>query len=80
VGLTSPTLNNSLDGAGAHSRDGPGYLPGNLSRLLFAAEERQALGVIAPRQRAALVLRYFEDLSEIQVAETIGCSLGTWKR
>jgi RNA polymerase sigma-70 factor (sigma-E family) len=34
---------------------------------------------IAPRQRAALVLRYYEDLSEHQAAEVLGCSLPTVK-
>lgn len=34
---------------------------------------------IAPRQRAALVLRYYEDLSEHQAAEVLGCSLRTVK-
>ena len=34
---------------------------------------------IAPRQRAALVLRYYEDLSEQQAAEILGCSLRTVK-
>lgn len=34
---------------------------------------------IAPRQRAALVLRYFEDLSEQQAADVLGCSLRTLK-
>jgi RNA polymerase sigma factor (sigma-70 family) len=38
-----------------------------------------ALGALAPRQRATLVLRYFEDLSEAQVAEIMGCSAGTVK-
>jgi RNA polymerase sigma-70 factor (sigma-E family) len=38
-----------------------------------------AMGTLAPRQRAALVLRYFDDLSEAQVAEAMDCSVGTVK-
>jgi RNA polymerase sigma-70 factor (sigma-E family) len=37
------------------------------------------LGTLAPRQRAVLALRYFDDLSEAQVAEIMGCSVGTVK-
>ena len=40
---------------------------------------RQALGRLTPRQRAVLVLRYFEDLTEAQTAEVMGCSVGTVK-
>jgi RNA polymerase sigma-70 factor (sigma-E family) len=43
------------------------------------AELLSALEMLPPRQRVVLVLRYFEDLSEVQVAETLGCSLGTVK-
>jgi RNA polymerase sigma-70 factor (sigma-E family) len=43
------------------------------------AELIEALGTLPPRQRAVLVLRYFEDLSEAQVADLLGCSLGTVK-
>ena len=38
-----------------------------------------ALGQLPPRQRAVLVLRYFEDLSESRVADIMGCSAGTVK-
>jgi RNA polymerase sigma-70 factor (sigma-E family) len=50
---------------------------------LVQVEERstllQALATLPPRQRAAVVLRYWEDLSEQQVAEALGCSPGNVK-
>ncbi|MEU9832942.1 SigE family RNA polymerase sigma factor [Streptosporangium sp. NPDC048047] len=38
-----------------------------------------ALRALPPRQRAVVVLRYWEDLSEAQTAEILGCSAGTVK-
>lgn len=35
--------------------------------------------VLPPRQRAAVVLRYYEDLSEAETAEVLGCTVGTVK-
>jgi RNA polymerase sigma-70 factor (sigma-E family) len=40
---------------------------------------RQALAHLAPRQRAVIVLRYFDDLTEVQTAELLGISVGTVK-
>jgi RNA polymerase sigma-70 factor (sigma-E family) len=50
----------------------------------FAAADLRScvLGAVrglAPRQRAVVVLRYFDDLTEPQVAAVLGCSVGTVK-
>jgi RNA polymerase sigma-70 factor (sigma-E family) len=34
---------------------------------------------LSPRQRAVIVLRYFDDLSEAETAQALGCSVGTVK-
>lgn len=39
----------------------------------------QALSAVPPRQRAALVLRFWEDLSVEETARALGCSPGTVK-
>jgi RNA polymerase sigma-70 factor (sigma-E family) len=39
----------------------------------------QAVSALPPRQRAVLVLRYYEDLSEQQIADALGCRPGTVK-
>lgn len=39
----------------------------------------RALALLPPGQRAVLVLRYFDDLSEGETAEMLGCSIGTVK-
>ncbi len=53
--------------------------PGSAS----SSEERMALWPhvtgLPPRQRAVIVLRYYEDLSEAEIAETLGCSRGNVK-
>jgi len=50
-----------------------------MSALETRAELLQALGQLHERQRAVLVLRYFNDLTEAQVADVLGCSPGTVK-
>jgi RNA polymerase sigma-70 factor (sigma-E family) len=56
---------------------------GGESPTVVASEARtdllQALGGLPPRQRAVLVLRYFADLSETEVATILDCPLGTVK-
>ena len=34
---------------------------------------------LSPKQRAVIVLRYYDDLTEAQIAESLGCSPGTVK-
>jgi RNA polymerase sigma-70 factor (sigma-E family) len=43
------------------------------------AAVRSALAGLPRRQRAVIVLRYFEDLTEAQTAHALNCSVGTVK-
>jgi RNA polymerase sigma-70 factor (sigma-E family) len=49
----------------------PAETVGDRAALLAAVRE------LAPRQRAIVVLRYWEDLSDAQVAAVLGCTAGT---
>ena len=37
------------------------------------------VAALPPKQRAVIVLRYYEDLTEQQIADALGCSPGTVK-
>jgi DNA-directed RNA polymerase specialized sigma24 family protein len=39
----------------------------------------EVLGEVPPRQRAVLVLRFYEDATEVQAAQLLGCSVSTVK-
>ncbi len=39
----------------------------------------RALQQLPPRQRAVIVLRYWEQLTETEAAELLGCTVGTVK-
>ena len=47
--------------------------------VVAAVAVRQALARLGARQRAVLILRYFEDLTEARTAEILGISVGTVK-
>jgi RNA polymerase sigma factor (sigma-70 family) len=38
-----------------------------------------ALAALPARQRAVIVLRFYEDLTEVQAAEMLGCAVSTVK-
>ena len=50
-----------------------------VTELDLSASVRQALMALPVEQRAVLVLRYFDDCSEAEIATTLGCSTGTVK-
>jgi RNA polymerase sigma-70 factor (sigma-E family) len=53
--------------------------PGAEQPIEVRDEVWAALRLVTPRQRAALVLRFYEDLSERQVSQILGCRPGTVK-
>jgi len=62
-------------------REGPRLASATASLPDIAGREDlwRALGTLPSRQRAALVLRYYEDLSENDTAEVLGCSVAAVK-
>lgn len=81
-------VNLAVDGARGRARRRSELVPEAAERstavdplpaLDARAELLQALAELPARQRAVLVLRYFNDLTESQVAEVLGCSPGTVK-
>lgn len=54
-------------------------LAGDIQAPEVVPEMTAALASLTPRQRTATVLRYYEDLSEAQIAERMGVKQGTVK-
>lgn len=65
-----------------HRHEAPGPLPGADAEVLAAERRRvvlDALGRLPRRQREVLALRYYLDLDEAAIAETLGISRGSVK-
>lgn len=78
--LTSGWRRRAVERAWRERRNGDGRGETTFDeRSADAAAFRQALACLSPRQRAALTLRYWADLSEAQIAEEMGCSAGAVK-
>jgi RNA polymerase sigma-70 factor (sigma-E family) len=67
----------------ASSRLDAESLPGRLDPAIEGVAGRSALLAsvreLPPSQRAVLVLRYFDDLTEAETARALGCTIGTVK-
>ena len=81
----------SLDGRNNCANDGSGECgglaiaddsPGPSEQSANSEQKqhvRQVIGSLPPKQRATLVLAYYQELSYPEVAQIMGCSLGTVK-
>src|SRR5262249_7222076 len=65
------TENNSVGSASGN--------PGSLEEAELKDALRSTMSTLPDRQREALVLRFFEELSVEQTAEIMGCATGTVK-
>ncbi|MDX6208920.1 MAG: hypothetical protein QOE24_1311 [Frankiales bacterium] len=54
-------------------------LPGHDDAVSDRQQMLQALASLPPRQRAVLVLAFYEDRNEAEIAEAMSCSRGTVK-
>lgn len=61
--------------------DAPGEpLAPSVADADIGLDVRAALSGLSTKQRAVMVLRYYEDLTEAQIAEALGCSRGSVKK
>ena len=64
---------------GVESRARVGEADGGHGYAVARVDVARALSALTPKQRAVIVLRYFEDRSERDVADLLGVSVGTVK-
>jgi RNA polymerase sigma-70 factor, ECF subfamily len=55
----------------------PGSQEDEYARVQRATSVRAAISTLPPKFRVAVLLRYFDDLSYEEMAEALGCSMGT---
>lgn len=65
----------AVDGAGAYEPDRHDRMQEVEDRLMII----DALAELPPRQRATVVLRYYDELSVDETAQVLGCTTGTVK-
>jgi len=68
-----------LTGEEPPDRPGDAAASGERDEITLHDELLNALAQLPPRQRSVIVLRYFLDLPEAEVAAALKCSLGTVK-
>jgi RNA polymerase sigma-70 factor (sigma-E family) len=56
-----------------------GRVDDTAATLARSDELMRGLARLSPRQRVTVVLRFYEDMPEAEVAEALGCSVGTVK-
>jgi RNA polymerase sigma-70 factor (ECF subfamily) len=59
--------------------DGPAIGPGSAAATEAAIDARRLLAALPEAQRSAVILRYYHDLGEDEMAAVLGCPRGTVK-
>ncbi len=57
----------------------PEFVADNTSGVATRVSVRDAIAILPPRQREAVVLRYLADLPVADIADAMGCAIGTVK-
>ena len=82
VKMVSLNQNKDCDGDNCHAVLADEKTVGPAQSAVLAEQKAQvqrAIEQLPPRQRTALVLAYYQQMSYRQVAEVLGCSVGTVK-